>query len=126
MLLVVAGLDRSLMPPLREEEAVELELTEDEDERPILPKGGRLRSGAGNRTLFFSADMSLTLLDSVLSIGWYELLELPPLFTLSVSGMASSGSLSPNDLDDSTRGRGLLFVRPLLPRTGARTTDNAA
>ena len=116
------------MPPLREEDAVELELTEDKEERPILPKGGRLRSGAGNRTLFFSADMSLALLDSVLSIGWYELFELPPLHTLSVSGMASSGSLSPNDndLDDSARGGGLLFVRPLLPRTGASTTVNAA
>ncbi len=76
----MAGLeDRSLLLllPLRDD-SEEPELTTDvAAARPILPSGGRLRSGTGKRTLFLlfcspmvTIIMSLDLQRCVLSIGW--------------------------------------------------------
>jgi len=71
LLLPVLLEDRSLLPPLLldEDEPVEDELTDEEEEpTPILPSGGRLRSGAGNLTLFLFSDESRD--DCVFNIGW--------------------------------------------------------
>lgn len=122
----------SLLPFLDEddEDALPLELTEEEVDRPNRPSGGRLRSGALKLTLFFSFDiMSLASRDCVFNIGWYEELELP---TLSQSGMANSGSSilfeGNNDSRGSRREEDLFRRRrcPSLPRTGARNTVRAA
>jgi len=52
-------------PELDPEEA---EQTEEEEDTLNLPNGGRLRSGAGNRTLFFSAEVGSP--PDRLNIGW--------------------------------------------------------
>eukprot|EP00585_Thalassiosira_rotula_P015148 CAMPEP_0196183346 /NCGR_PEP_ID=MMETSP0911-20130528/31515_1 /TAXON_ID=49265 /ORGANISM="Thalassiosira rotula, Strain GSO102" /LENGTH=163 /DNA_ID=CAMNT_0041453249 /DNA_START=32 /DNA_END=524 /DNA_ORIENTATION=+ len=129
--------DRSLLPPLLDDESLSEEDTErddddeqlltDEEDRPILPSGGRGRSGGGNLTLFFSTKASLHLRDSVFSIGGYDellLLSLQPFATtLLFSGMANSGSSILGGDDDDCDDDSFVGGVRSLPRIGDSTVD---
>ena len=104
-------------------------LEDDEDEVPIRPRGGRGRSGAGNRTLFRSRlgwcavrrmplpEWPLEWLERLPPLEW-----LPTLRPLSTSSSSISGC---NDRGAGVEREDARRRRLLSPSTGASTAVSA-